>query len=247
MKIIKAEFSGSIIQFQSDGWFNATEAAKKFGKETSAWLRQKESVEYIAALAEELGKGAFLEDLSEINKLDGSTAVAQTKLLKLAKSTGLVKVRLGSPVNGGGTWMHPNLAVVFARWLDVRFSIWCDVQIKNLINQETDWRKQRHLAASTHKLMAEMLKDVRDELGKETKAHHYSNESRLINWALTGEFCSLERDQLSAHQLDVLAALESRNTLLIGRGVEYAKRKIILEQLAIDMRKPELKLVGGAL
>lgn len=26
----------------------------------------------------------------------------------------------------GGTWAHPKLAVFFARWLDVRFSVWCD-------------------------------------------------------------------------------------------------------------------------
>jgi hypothetical protein len=26
----------------------------------------------------------------------------------------------------GGTWAHPKLAVFFARWLDVRFAVWCD-------------------------------------------------------------------------------------------------------------------------
>ncbi|WP_079550844.1 KilA-N domain-containing protein [Vreelandella subglaciescola] len=26
----------------------------------------------------------------------------------------------------GGTWAHPKLAVFFARWLDVRFSVACD-------------------------------------------------------------------------------------------------------------------------
>lgn len=25
----------------------------------------------------------------------------------------------------GGTWAHPKLAVFFARWLDVRFAVWC--------------------------------------------------------------------------------------------------------------------------
>jgi hypothetical protein len=137
------------------------------------------------------------------------------------------------------------LAVPFARWLDIHFAVWCDSQIDTLLNQDTDWRKQRHLAASSNKLMAQMLHDIRAEMGKETKAHHYCNESRLVNWALTGEFCSVTRDQLSAHQLDVLAALESRNALLIGRGLDYEKRKIILEQIAIDLRKPDLKLVSS--
>jgi len=32
--------------------------------------------------------------------------------------------------NGGGTWAHPKLAVFFARWLDVRFAVWCDDSIR---------------------------------------------------------------------------------------------------------------------
>lgn len=33
----------------------------------------------------------------------------------------------------GGTWAHPKLAVFFARWLDVRFSVWCDSVIDELL------------------------------------------------------------------------------------------------------------------
>uniref|UniRef100_Q47D41 KilA-N domain-containing protein n=1 Tax=Dechloromonas aromatica (strain RCB) TaxID=159087 RepID=Q47D41_DECAR len=28
---------------------------------------------------------------------------------------------------GGGTLLHPKLAVFFARWQDVRFAVWCDL------------------------------------------------------------------------------------------------------------------------
>ncbi|WP_175786550.1 KilA-N domain-containing protein [Burkholderia anthina] len=34
---------------------------------------------------------------------------------------------------GGGTWLHPKLAVPFARWLDDDFAVWCDDQIDQLI------------------------------------------------------------------------------------------------------------------
>ncbi|MEF6041736.1 KilA-N domain-containing protein, partial [Escherichia coli] len=34
---------------------------------------------------------------------------------------------------GGGTWLHPKLAVRFARWLSVDFEIWCDEQIDAII------------------------------------------------------------------------------------------------------------------
>jgi len=33
-----------------------------------------------------------------------------------------------------GTYLHPKLAVFFARWLDVRFAVWCDLMIDNILH-----------------------------------------------------------------------------------------------------------------
>lgn len=33
----------------------------------------------------------------------------------------------------GGTWAHPELAVEFARWLDVKFARWCNAVIKDIM------------------------------------------------------------------------------------------------------------------
>lgn len=33
----------------------------------------------------------------------------------------------------GGTWAHPKLAVFFARWLDIKFSVWCDAVIDDIL------------------------------------------------------------------------------------------------------------------
>ncbi|WP_186205930.1 KilA-N domain-containing protein [Burkholderia gladioli] len=55
---------------------------------------------------------------------------------------------------GGGTWMHPKLAVRFAQWLDVDFAVWCDEQIEQLIRdgyarisdaERTHWRQMLEL------------------------------------------------------------------------------------------------------
>lgn len=43
----------------------------------------------------------------------------------------LLKTRRGR--YNSGTWMHPKLAVAFARWLSVRFGVWCDTQIDSII------------------------------------------------------------------------------------------------------------------
>lgn len=38
----------------------------------------------------------------------------------------------------GGSFGHPKLAVFFARWLDVRFAVWCDMQIDDIIRGKAD-------------------------------------------------------------------------------------------------------------
>ena len=54
------------------------------------------------------------------------------------KTVQLVETKRG---NGGGTWAHPKLAIFFARWLDVRFAVWCDAMIED---QLPDCLRYRH-------------------------------------------------------------------------------------------------------
>lgn len=51
----------------------------------------------------------------------------------------------------GGTWIHPKLAVRFARWLSVDFEIWCDEQIDKLIrSQVVTYTDEQVLAILTY-------------------------------------------------------------------------------------------------
>jgi len=150
---------------------------------------------------------------------------------------GYLKTKRG---NNGGTWLHPKLAVNFSRWLDPRFGIWCDAQIDGLIRGKDNWRVSRHASASGFKLAADILKMVRDESGKDTKPYHYSNEARLVNWAMTDKFDGIDRDTLSADDLDLLAYLQERNAVLIGRGLNYEQRKPMIKQYAMDWRMKQL-------
>lgn len=234
--LVLASYNGKQVTFTDDGWFNATEAAGKHGKEPTAWLRQRETAEYVSALADATGKSGFLTEFNEIKDLTGDSAASRNKLVALVKRTGLVKTKAGAPGNGGGTWLHPKLAVHFARWLDPKFAVWCDAQIDNLLRGKDDWRKQRHEAASSFKVMQQVLQISRAEDGKACAHHHYSNEARLVNFALTGEFKGVDRESLSHQELTLLARLEERNAVLIARGLVYDKRKVILEQFALDHR-----------
>lgn len=240
LQIIKSEFQNSEIDFREDGWFNATVAAAKFGKEPTAWLRQQDTVEYIAVLSESIFfNSGFVTEFNEINKLDSTKSTTRTKLLNLVKSTGLVKVKSGATEIGGGAWLHPKLAVRFAQWLDMRFAIWCDIQIDNILRNKHphfDHKRLRHEAASSFKVMTAILQYSRLESGKDTKPYHYSNEALLINQVLSGKRESVDRDSLSTQELFFIAKLEERNSVLIGRGVSFQDRKKMLEQMLLDLK-----------
>lgn len=206
---IVASYGDLQISFTEDGWFNATVIADRYGKRPIDWLRLPETERYIDALCRQ----------SDVRK-------SHFTLTRKGNSTKFQQ----------GTWLHPKLGIPFARWLDVDFAVWCDSQIDDLLRGTSDWKRARHEATSTFKVMTAILQQARADAGKETASHHYSNEALLINWVLTGERASLDRQSMDYAQLDLLAKLEARNAVLIGRDVGYAIRKEMLKQYLLDLR-----------
>lgn len=214
MQLVTKDYQGHAIAYQDDGWFNATQAAAKWGKVPAEWLRLPSTVEYLAALKRH------------------QSDMGKTHITKKGNSKNFQQ----------GTWLHPKLAVPFARWLDVDFAVWCDAQIDTLIRGKDDWRKLRHQSASSFKVANDILKMVRADKDKETEDKHYMCEAKLVNWVITGEFKGVDRETLSAGQLDLLAHLQERNAVLIGRGLEYQQRKNMLKSYAMDWK---MALIGG--
>ena len=133
--IIPLNYDGLRIRFNDEGWINATDVAAKFNKEPTAWLRQVDVLEYMSALSRKLfDNSGFLTEINEIRELDTSSSASRVKVLRFVKSTGLVSTKSGPQ---GGTWIHPKLAIRFARWLSVDFEIWCDEQIDAIIRGQS--------------------------------------------------------------------------------------------------------------
>lgn len=138
--VIPFHYQGQAVRFNTDGWIDASSAAKRFSKEPTAWLRTIDTVEYMSALAEALfGKGVAETDLETLRSMESRSKEAKAFTLHLAKTTGLVATKAG---RGGGTWLHPKLAVAFARWLDLKFAIWADLHIDALLRGELDEKQQ---------------------------------------------------------------------------------------------------------
>lgn len=212
---IPLQYEGQAYSFNAAGWINATEASRRFGKRPNDWLALPETQEYMAAVARHL-----------ITRESGN----------------LVRTTRG---RNGGTWIHPDLAVAFARWLSVDFAVWCDKQIKRLIHGGAeDWQQLRDSAAIGYRGMCDALQLTREAQGKPAARHHFINEARLINIAVFGQAKGVDRDSLSPAELRLLALIEQRDTFLLGRGLDYQQRKQELTRYAQEQLLP--KLQGGA-
>ncbi len=111
--VIPFAYQGQPVSFTADGWLHATKIAERFGKRIDHWLDNAETLDYFRALDEHLtGHDSEILD---------------------TRNSGYVKASRARVDRGGGTWLHPKLAVFFARWLSAKFAVWCDARIEELL------------------------------------------------------------------------------------------------------------------
>lgn len=142
--VIPFEYQGHLVHFSTEGWINATNIAKRFGKRPAKWLELPSTKSYMAALAKALGK-------TDVRKSD----------------FGLVRAQKGGTQQG--TWLHPKLAVSFARWLDDDFAVWCDLHIDSLLREELSAQQHYDLAV----IALEKQKERGSLAGRELAMHRY--------------------------------------------------------------------------
>lgn len=221
--VIPFDYQGQPVHFNADGWINATVVAERFGKKPAHWLELESTKEYIQRLSQRVASNVGKTDIT------------------------LVKTRRGNSETSG-TWLHPKLAVKFARWLSVDFEIWCDEQIDQLIREGggQSWAQARSELSATHSALCEALKLCRADQGKTTEAHHYANEARLINQVIAQTFGGRTREQLTPHELNTATRLESWDMVLLGKGLSYAERKAALLNHALELQNKSLRSVAAA-
>ena len=90
--------------------------------------------------------------------------------------------------------------------------------------------------------MTDALKTTREDIGKETRAHHYSNEADMINRIVTGYPAkkykavhempdSSLRDLLTPIQKQSMLSLQKANTVYLEEGLSFEERKERLNTL----------------
>lgn len=160
-------------------------------------------------------------------RLPETTAYLEA-LAKCGNIPHLVRTQRG---RNGGTWLHPKLAVAFARWLNVDFAVWCDLRIEDLLHGGgQSWNSARREASLGYRGLCDALALSCEAQGKTPRPHYFINEARLINEVITGTFAGRDRDQLTAHELEIVTLVELRDSVLIGQGLVYVERKANLLQ-----------------
>jgi len=126
------------IAFSDDRQFmRVNEIAAKFNKKPNDWMRNYRTKEYMDAL---------LEDLSA--RSENSRNAFTTRLdLFIMKQGG----------RSQGTWIHPELVVEFARWVNPRFAVWCDQIIRQIL-------KGTHPIITAPQTLPEALRAYADEI-----------------------------------------------------------------------------------
>lgn len=205
--ILLREFNGvQIRQNSKEGFINATAMAVANDKDLAQWFRTKETLDLFCALAEDLGlelKTGILQD-SDIARLSAS------KYSSIFPK--LVTSKRGSPENGGGTWLHPDLSIQLAQWCSPRFAIqvskwvreWMTTGKKPTVDDDLSDRlyHRTELKDSARKDMCDQIKAHLEAIqrydDKKYAGYYFSYIHDYINVAITGETASQMKQRLKA-------------------------------------------------
>ena len=157
---------------------NATEMAGNFGKIPANWLRTEQSRKIIEAIS--TSHKCELADLLMV-------------------------------VNGGdnrGTWMHEDVALVFAQWLSPEFYLWCNDRIKEIA---------KHGFTATDATLEKMLSNPDLIIGLATQLKAERKKTALL------EICNEENQKTISEQAP---------KVLFASAVEASEQSCLIRNLA---------------
>jgi hypothetical protein len=155
------------VPFTPEGYFNATKAAQAFGTTPKDWLRTQEAQKYIDAVR----RKCLTEQNQSVNRKEAVTRNPVTE------QDQLVIVKQGG--SDQGTWLHPKLGIVFARWLNVDFALWCDEIIDGILHGQQS-QPQPHdtptLSTEQWQVISDLIRDISLYCRRREGASHAAHE-----------------------------------------------------------------------
>lgn len=204
-------YNGNDISFISKNktsYVNATEMGRAFGKQPSDFTKTSYFAEFIEALAE-------------------TTNLRSADLLIVIKGGNTKQ----------GTWMHPDLAIEFARWLNPRFAVWCNSRIKELMKNgicvlpdfsdpaaaAEAWAKEYRSRVVAEKLaLAEHARAEQEKAEKETAVKTLVEKQEDLEFAES--FVEPGENDMLVRQ--VAAKLEQNNIIIAEKNLRKFLQEI---------------------
>ncbi len=239
-----------VEQRNIDGFINATVMCKAHNKDVSDWLKTDDTWDLVIALADDLG-------VFPKNPKSGNSVF--TRVSGIYPS--LVIVKKGSPEFGGGSWIHPDLAIDLASWCSKKFAIqvsrWVQEWLttgKNPVYNEPDLDKEYIAWQERYDIRIELKDVLRLELMEATRAYAEANSlgakylcikvHQIMNQRIQGmnskdikeiyklSLYSLLRDYFDARPLHTYAAI---NRIAVNRIIDGNINPIDAVNYACDM------------
>lgn len=172
IRFIPRKVNGVIVEQRNiDGFINGTAMCVAHNKDISDWLKTDETWDLVTALADDL----CIQPNSAKKPKSVKTRVSLTYPT-------LVIVKRGAPDAGGGSWIHPDLAIDLASWCNKRFAIqvsrWVQewfVTGKNPVKPEPDIEQQYAAWQERYDIRIELKDILRPELMEATRAYAVAN------------------------------------------------------------------------
>lgn len=120
---------------------------------------------------------------------------------------------------------------------------WKELEQKEFDRKNIDRLTQEKRSA--HIPMMNALIEHREDLGKETKTHHFIIENKLCNWSVTGSFEAIDESQLTVDDMQLLTYARRTNESLIIAGLDYDERKRLLAYKVENKRRKIQKLLSN--
>jgi len=203
---ISHQVNGVFVEQRStDGFINGTAMCVAHGKDVSDWLKTDDTWDLVVALADDLG----IVPNDPKNRKSGNSVFTRVS----AYYPSLAIVKRGSPDTGGGTWLHPDLALHLAQWCSKPFAIQVSRWIREWMTsgQNPIWTQQIDIDRVIYR---DALKDearlrmtgqvkvflerIRKYDDKKYRGQFFSRVHDAINTAVTSETAKVMRYRISS-------------------------------------------------
>lgn len=205
----------SVEQRVSDGFINATMMCLAHDKDIYDWLKQDSTRRIVFALAKRLG----IEIKTEKNRHS-----VIPRLSDLFPS--LLVVRRGSPINGGGTWIHYKLAVNLAQWCNEEFALLVSDWIEEWLIQGTnpfrsDQNQEFKAWEERYNFRKSLREKLRPDLMDSVVEYAFKNKINAI------KLCSQVHDQINIK-------IQGLNSKQIKKINSFSKTELIRDYFDTD-------------